>query len=346
MRQVNQRGRGRRDVRLSDVAQAAGVSTASVSRALNSPTKVSQQVLLRVNKAVEDLGYIPSHAGRALASRRSYTVGAVVPTLDNAIFARQIMAFQQRLDDANLTLLLATSEYNPDQEFKQARVLIERGVDALMLVGQKRSRAFYRMLRQADIPFINTWRYDPKSPYPCCGFDHALALEKVVDHLVRLGHTRIAAVTGFPKVNDRVAARLQAIHCALEKYSLNLDSTMIISANYTYESGRHSFRDLIQRSNPPTAIIGGNDILAAGMLSEARHLGIRVPDQVSITGFGDLEMAANTEPPLTTVRTPKKQLGEAAADYLIRVLGGDSPPKQIELASVFCERGTTGPAPT
>jgi len=334
---VSRRSRSR-SVGISDVAAAAGVSTASVSRFMHNPMRVSPKLRDRVEAAIKELNYIPHRAGRALASRQSLIVGAIVPTLDNAIFSRQVMAFQQNLRDAGYTLLLATSEYNPELEFRQARVMLEHGVDALMLVGQKRGSEFYEMLERATIPFITTWIYNKHSIYPCCGFSHETAMKRVVDYVLELGHRNICVVTGFANVNDRVAARLKGIRKALKEHGLELQQDRIAYSEYTFDAGGEALARLLEKGERPTAILCGNDILAGGVLTEARKRNIKVPEELSVMGFGDLDIAAQLDPPLSTVRTPKAEIGEAAATYLLDSLAGRKPESRIEVDIKFCWR--------
>jgi LacI family transcriptional regulator len=241
--------------------------------------------------------------------------------------------------------LLATAEYDREMEFKQARVMLEHGVDALMLVGQKRQPEFYDMLARVDIPFINTWLFDAKSPYPCCGFDHEQAMAQVIEYLVEFGHTKIAVVTGFPNVNDRVDARLKGIRKALRRFGVPLKPSRIVSTEYTFEEGGKALEKLLRLKERPTAIVGGNDILAVGVLREAKRRGIRIPEDLSIVGFGDLDIADQADPPLTTIRTPKREIGAAAANYLIKALNGQDVSRHIKLDFLFCERETVGPPP-
>ncbi|MCF3935334.1 LacI family DNA-binding transcriptional regulator [Acuticoccus sp. M5D2P5] len=342
------RNRARRGaVTLQTVAEKAGVSTATVSRFLNDAHLVSQEVRGRVEAAIRDLGYIPHHAARTLASNRSRTIGAIVPTLDNAIFSSHITSFQKHITKAGYTLLLATFEYDLEVEFKQAQTLLERGVDALSLVGERRSDAFYALLERADVPFVNTWVWRADSRYPCCGFDHEAALKRVVDHLVELGHRTFAVVTGFADRNDRVAARLAGTRQALAAHGITLDERLLLSVEYSYASGREALRRLraLDVTPAPTAIIAGNDVIAAGILFEAKAQGIDVPGTVSVVGFGDYDISKELDPPLTTVRSPKTEIGERAAEYLLSRLAGRETPERVELEARFCPRGSTAPPP-
>jgi LacI family transcriptional regulator len=193
--------------RLSDVAKVAGVSPATVSRVINSPEKVSAELRERVGAAVEKLHYVPDGAARALASRQSRTIGAVVPTLDIAIFASGVAALQARLSEAGYTLLVANAEYNPKKEAQEVRALIERGVDGLVLVGGSHAPDVYKLLQNRRIPYVNTYHYGSDKKRPCIGVDNRLAAGRVVDYLYDLGHREFAVITSPVEHNDRIAAR-------------------------------------------------------------------------------------------------------------------------------------------
>lgn len=158
--------------RLEDVAQLAGVSTATASRVLNHPESVTPQMRQNVQSAVDTLGYIPHGAARALASRRSSTVGAVIPTIDNAIFARSIQAFQDRLFESGFILLLASSDYDTSRERREVQALVEHGIDGLLLIGESHDPHVYHLLQSKRVPYINTYTYKHDSHHPCVGFDN------------------------------------------------------------------------------------------------------------------------------------------------------------------------------
>ena len=193
--------------RLADVARRAGVSTATVSRALNQPHAVTAELRDRVHAAVDALGYVPHGPARALASRRSNTIGAVVPTIDNAIFARNIQSLQARLFEAGRTLFLASSDYDYAREQREVQSLVERGIDGLILVGEQRNQAVYRLLENKRVPYVTTWIFHEDSPHPCVGFDNHQAAYQVASYLLDIGHRDIAMVAGIREGNDRAAAR-------------------------------------------------------------------------------------------------------------------------------------------
>jgi LacI family transcriptional regulator len=330
-------------VTLADVARAAGVSPATVSRVLNHPDAVRERLRESVRDAVSRLGYLPHGAARALASRRSNTIGAIVPTLDNAIFARCIDALQRRLDAGGYVLLLATTEYDRVREIAEAEALLERGVDGLMLVGAAHDPALWTRLARHAIPVVTTWNYDPAGVRPCVGFDNARAAMRVTHHLLDLGHRRVAMIAGLTSDNDRAAARVYGVRRALAERGILLRPELLIERPYSIPDGRQAMRMLAALADPPTAVICGNDVLAIGALLECIAAGIAVPGRISITGFDDLELASHLQPPLTTIRVPSAEMGRLAASYLIDRLAGRITPALVELEAELILRGTTAP---
>jgi LacI family transcriptional regulator len=328
---------------LEEVARMAGVSAATVSRALNTPGLVSMQLRAKVDNAAKTLGYVAHGAARALASRRSRVLGAVVPTLANTIFSEAISAFQHRLEADGYTMLLATFEYDEAVEYRNVRTMVERGVDGLMLVGISHGKPLYDLLEASGTPFVQTWAPPKASPYPTIGYDNAALARIVVEHLVGLGHRDIGVIAGLTGHNDRVRARIAGIRAAMRRHRLPLPAERVVYTSYRIDAVRAAFREMQRRGPMPTALAANNDVVALGLLLEAQAQGIRVPRQLSIIGVGDLEMAEHLHPPLTTIRTPKRSIGTLAAEYLLARVG-DRPiglPPELPLELVL--RGTTAP---
>lgn len=328
---------------LSDVARHAGVSTATVSRCLNSPEKVREQVRQQVAAAIEALGYVPSGAARALASKRSHTIGAVVPTLDSAIFARGIQSLQRRLSRSGYRLLLASSDYLMDQEAHEVQALVLAGVDGLVLVGTDHDPSVYRVLQSRDIPFVHTWTHDPQHEHPCVGFDNRGAAYRMARHLLDLGHRSFAVIAGVTLNNKRASDRLQGVRDALSDAGIDLPDSQVLERHYSLAAGREALARFMALPTPPTAVLCGNDVLAIGALFGAQTLGIPVPRSLSITGYDNLPIASQVVPALTTVDVPAKLMGELAADYLISRIDCVAAPEMTELPADVVLRGTTAP---
>jgi LacI family transcriptional regulator len=329
--------------RLAEVARLAGVSTATVSRVLNQPAAVTPQLRKRVHAAVDTLGYVPHGPARALASRRSNTIGAVVPTIDNAIFARNIQSLQAGLFESGLTLLLASSDYDYEREQHEVQSLVERGIDGMMLVGESRDKSVYHLLESKRVPYVNTWLYREDSPHPCVGFDNAQAAYQIGSYLLDIGHRNIAMVAGVRQGNDRAAARVDGVTAAMAERGFHFAPGHLVEHKYEIAEGRRAASRLLASPNRPTAIVCGNDVLAFGVLFECRARGVHVPREISITGFDDLDLAANIDPPLTTIRVPAAEMGRRAAEYLLARLEKTPTPKKTELQAALVVRETTAP---
>lgn len=325
---------------LADVARHANVSTATVSRCLNSPERVEEKTRDRVMAAVQQLGYSPNFGARALAAKRTNTVGAIIPTMENAIFARGIQAFQEELGRHGVTLLVASSSYRADLEEEQIRTLTARGADGLLLIGHDRDDAVYRFLDQRGVPALVAWTYDPDAARPSIGFDNELAMAELAREVIALGHRRIAMISAAQRNNDRARARVAGIRAAMEAAGLDPATLDVIETPYGIDTGAEAFAALMQRRPPPTVVMCGNDVLAAGALRQAKAMGLSVPDAVSVTGFDDIELAGLLSPGLTTVHVPHREMGREAARLLVGMIKGTPPASSVRLATHLTWRET------
>lgn len=333
-------------VTVADVARAAGVSTASVSRVLNNSGRVADALRQRVIEASESLGYLPDAAARALASDHSQTIGAIIPTLENRSFAICVDGLQRRLDAAGYTLLLANSAYDPDKELRAVKELIGRGVDGLMLVGALRDPKIYDLLRSKGVPFVNTFTLTNDAQRPCVGFDNRAAARRMAEYLLDLGHREFGIIAGVTRDNDRALARLAGVRDALTERGLALPQERLIERPYRIVEGQYGLRALLACRRRPSVVVCGNDVLAFGALIEAQAAGIPVPDQLSVAGFDDVDFAAHLNPPLTTVRVPLDDIGARAGDFLVARIQGRAAPVINEVPSSLIVRGSTSvPAP-
>ncbi|MEM7710320.1 MAG: LacI family DNA-binding transcriptional regulator [Pseudomonadota bacterium] len=332
--------------KLADVARRAGVSTATVSRCLNAPDRVQSDTRKRVLAAVAELGYAPNFSARALAARQTFTIGAVIPTMENAIFARGIQAFQEALAGLGYTLLIASSSYREALEEEQIRTLVAHGSDGLLLIGHHRQARIRDMLRDRGIPALVAWSHDAGGGgLPAIGFDNEAAMARLADAVLARGHRRLGTISAETAANDRARDRVRGIRRAMGAAGLDPDDLAVVETPYGFETGAAAFRALMVRPGPPSAVLCGNDVLAVGALREAHRLGLRVPDDVSITGFDDTELATLVDPPLTTVHVPHREMGRRGAEMLVEMvtekrLGAES----VELATELVLRETLGAA--
>ncbi len=328
---------------LKDVAKRAGVSTATVSRVINGTAVVSEEMRRRVEHACATLGYIPNGAARALSTRRTRTIGAVVPTIENDGFARTVFALQRSLQQAGRTLLLANSDYDPAIELEAVMRLLSQGIDGLVLIGGEHDKQLRKHLERKHVPVIEAWMLG--DPAASVGFDNARAASVLTEHLLDLGHRRIAVVAGKLANNDRAAARVLGMRDSLSRRGLQLQTEWTTAQPYRVGEGRRAARQLLSEGERPTAILCGNDQLAFGVMAEARAMGISVPRDLSVTGFGDSDYAEFLDPPLTTMRVPAEEIGRRAAAFLLSRINGETTEHDGTVEVELVVRATTAPPP-
>lgn len=339
------RKRSNAPARMADVAIRAGVSTASVSRALNEPEKVSEKVRRKVYTAIDELGWVPSGAARILASHKTRTIGAIIPTLANVVFALVMNTIQKRLMEDGYTLIIGNSEYDQDQALLQVRNMIERGVDGLILIGEDFSEPFWDLLVQHRKPYVVMYNFRPESTRPCVGIDNYAVFARLTRHMLDLGHRRFGIIAQDGSNNDRAKSRLLGALATLRNHGVRVRPEHLVVKEWSIAQGCEGMREILSHPNPPTAILCVNDHLAIGAISECQARGLRIPQDISITGFDDLEFASYVQPSLTTVHVPREAQGLQTAEFLLGALEGVPTVQRKKLEAEVIIRQSTGPAP-
>ncbi len=337
---------------LADVAELAGVSTASVSRALNDGYGVSAEMKQRVERAVEALGWVPNGAAKALASQRTRIVGVLLPTLEFPKFGTVVEGLQRYLSSRGYTLLIACTEQGEDSAMKQALKMVEGGVECLVLVGLTQPPALLPYLSERNIPTVITYTAGSEETgatpgLRVIGFDNKSAMEQVVDHLLELGHRDFGCITiSRDDHNDRMNQRVDGIRDALARQGIAIrPQHMIELPESLIQSGRVGLSKMLEAPDWPTAVICSNDYYALGALFEANDRGISIPGQMSIVGFDDLETGMHIRPSLTTVSTPNREMGLAVARYIVSLLEGEAIEEPPPLEASIIVRESSGPVP-
>ncbi len=300
-----------------EVARRARVSPATVSRFFNSPEVVRTNTRKRIEQAANDLGYVRDRMAGAMHHGFSGTVGLIVPTIDNAIFAELIQAFATRLLKHDRTMLIAAHGYDLALEVGIVRALLERRIDGVVLVGLNHETAPLEMLATRNVPVLAAWNYRADSLIPCVGADNYEAGFEVTRHLRQMGHRDIALVFPPTNANDRAEDRLNGALAALGSRKQDLSPSRFIQSIYDIGAAKAAVAELLRRQ-PPSALVCGNDVIAQGAVYACQLLGMNIPDDISIVGIGDFRGSASMEPGLTTWRLPAKRIGEHAADLLCR----------------------------
>jgi LacI family transcriptional regulator len=332
-------------VRLEDVARQAGVSTASVSRALNTPNLVSAELRDRIAQVAMDLNWVPNGIAKALASLRTRTIGVMIPTLSHQNFATLIEALQKDLGAAHYTLILCCVDIADSLRLRQARKLIEQGIECLVLVGEAQPEALFELLKSRNVPYIITYTSGRDPRHTCIGFDNYAASAKLAQHLLELGHRDFGMVAHEAEGNDRIQQRIAAVRDTLAHAGIAIRPGHFVRVNSRHiASGREGMRKILEGETPrPTALVCTNDYIATGAIIEAKQLGLRIPPDLSIVGFDDTDMSAHLDPPLTTARVPCREMGEEIARYIVSYLetGAALPPPPLEARLIV--RGSTAP---
>jgi LacI family transcriptional regulator len=328
-----------------EVARKAGVSPATVSRVLNDSPLVKQETRARIQRVLDEMNYMRNGAARALSSRRSRTIGLIVPVLGTAVFAEALQVIQSCLQAERYSLLTAGTSYDADQELRAARTMIEHGVDGIILVGTRHDPALIRLLKETQIPAVQIFAFDPQSPLPCVGFDNYQASYDITDYLVSMGHRRLAIMHSHARNNDRIDARFEGIKACLRNRGLKIDPDLVVEVGFTIPEGRGGLREILSRKKKFTALACTGDVVAVGALLEARAQQIDVPADLSISGFHDIELASQVEPPLTTVHAPIEEMAKTAVNLVLATLDGTSLPTVRNLPTSIIVRKSVGPAP-
>ena len=327
-----------------EVAARAGVSIATVSRAFAKPEMVRTDTRNRIEEAARDLGYIRDRVAGAMQNRFSGTVGLIVPTIDNAIFAEMIEAFSARLRHHDRTMLIAAHGYDLSLEAGIVRSLLERRIDGVVLIGFAHDRVPLTMLERRAVPVISIWNYDGESALPCIGADNRHAARLVTEHLTGLGHRDIAFLFPEAQANDRARDRIDGAMEAMGRAGVAVPPSRVLDCPYDMAAAKALARRILA-ADPPTAIVCGNDVIAHGVIFAASALGLDVPSDLSVVGIGDLRGSAELEPGLTTVRLPARRIGSLAADAIVTMSESGAPPHPFRriVDVTFTERDSTAP---
>ena len=301
-------------VTLHDVAKLAGVAPITASRALNTPGQVSADVLKKVSEAIARTGYVPNLLAGGLASTRSRLVAAVVPTISGPVFLETVQSLTEALAERGYQLMLGQAGYAGSREDALLEAIIGRRPDGIVLTGILHSTEGRRRLLASGIPVVETWDLTPTPIDMLVGFSHVEVGRAVADFLHAKGRRRFAVVAGD---DERARRRLDAFQAAAVALGLPPVQVVVVPAPTTLRSGRAALTTLTRGGGDVDAVFCSSDLLALGVMTEAHASGIRVPSQLAVVGFGDLDFAADLHPALTTVHINGAAIGRQAAQFIV-----------------------------
>lgn len=337
----------KRKVTIRDVAERVGVHHSTVSRAL-SPSKrgkISPAVVKKVEQAADELGYFPNIVASSLKQNRSFTVGVLIPDLTNPLFPPIIRGIQDTVEAAGYTVITANTDDEQDKELNALRIMRGRAIEGMIITTARREDRIVDECIENDIPFVLVNRTVDHDGVSAVIVDEDLGVRSVIDHLAGLGHARIAHVSG-PQHSSTGFGRARAFTQCMNAYDLRGD--LIEAADkYTIEEGRRAFTRLLARDKNLTAVVAANDMLALGCFDATKEIGLRVPDDLSITGYDDIQFLDRMSPALTTVHVPKYEMGAQATQKLLDMIAGDdSSASIVRVQPRLIVRNSTATAPS
>ena len=331
------------DMNLEEVARRAKVSTATVSRVLNNASVVKGTTRARVVKAIEELKYHPNLHARSLAEGRSRTLGVIVSNLENPFFFDIYKTIQADAHARGYEVVIANTDYSSEQLIASVRLMIGRRVAGLAAIVSEMAPSLIEELADSKIPSVFYDLGQARGNVASIRVDYRRGIEKVVDYLYSLGHRKLAFV-GHHAVLGPINERMKAVMDAVARIPA-LEVRTVTDAD-TLEGGRQATRTLLNSDFETTAIICVNDIMAVGALRELRERGLRVPEDVSVTGFDNVKLSEFCYPALTTVHIPRERIGHSICESLLAKSGKTVVETEIVIDPEFVLRDSTGPART
>jgi LacI family transcriptional regulator len=335
-------------VRLKDIAQHARVSVMTVSKALRDETDVSAATKSRIKLLAQQMGYVPDSSAQGLRNRTTKLFGLVIPSITNPIYARIVFAIEERAHELGYDILLAHTHNMPLREETCIRRLLSRRVDGLFISPVYRFEAEARIYQEVLARKIPTVLLGPPAPFcksfPSVEAEELAASQSATRHLLKLGHKRIAYLTG-PPTAPWALERFEGYRHALREAGFDVDDKLVFQAGSTIEEGMKAASQMLNESCDATAVQATNDLVAIGCAEVLLSKGLRIPEDISIVGFGNILMAEHFCVPLTTLRQPKFRLANAAMDAMVNLLHG-RPVEVKKLPAELIERKSTAPPKT
>lgn len=326
-----------------EVARRAGVSTATVSRVLSRPDVVAPETRKKVMQAVERLGYTPNSAAANLRTLRTRKLLVTVPDISNPFFSQILQGIEDAAQRKGYAVLLGDTQHDDKREERYASMLKSKEADGLIFLGHrlpKEAAALVKGMAPRCAPVVNGCEFSPRLGVPSVHIDNAKASAEAMDHLYRLGHRRIGVITG-PLASPLSRDRLRGVKSEARSEGREGD-LVVVQGDFSIASGAAMADQLLTRKDAPSAVFCFNDGMAVGVIQTAKRHGRRVPDDLSVVGFDDIQFARYTDPPLTTVAQPMREIGEGTVRLLLEILDGNEiAPVSITLPHTLMVRAST-----
>ena len=307
-------------VTIYDVAREAGVSMATVSRVVNNNPNVKPQTRKKVHEAIERLGYRPNAVARGLASKKTTTVGVVIPDISNANFAEVARGIEDIANMYHYNIILTNADKRKEKEIRVVNTLLEKQVDGLLFMGGAVTDDHREAFKTSNVPIVLCGTTDEQNAYPSVDIDHEAAAFDAVNLLIQEGHRNIAMISGTLQDPATGYARFQGYRKALEKAGIPYREDYVRVGNYKYESGIEATQYFLSLPERPTAIFAANDEMAIGAIHCIQDAGLKVPEDISVIGLDNSRMSSMVRPLLTTVAQPMYDIGAVAMRLLTKLM--------------------------
>ena len=331
-------------VSIKDIAKAAGVSHATVSRALRDDPRISEQTKIRIRRIAVGMGYYPSAIARGLATGRTHTIGMVVTTISDPFVAPIVQGTEQKALEEGYSVILAQSEADPERELAAVRLMREHRVDGVIVTASRVGELYTPLLSELKVPVVLINNQKEGEYLYSIYVDDMAGAQMAVEYLVKLGHRKIAYV-GCPERPLSNRRRFEGYRTALELHGIEVDDRMVfqIPGMDDLNRGREA-ADLILAGEKPTAVFCYNDLTAVGVLKALRDRKVDVPGEVSLVGFDDIPLASMVCPTLTTVAQPKEKMGVKAMEMLLALISGEERENIVVRPRLVVRESTAEPA--
>jgi DNA-binding LacI/PurR family transcriptional regulator len=330
-------------ISIKDIARTANVSHSTVSRALRNSPLVNPETGALIRKIAADQGYTVSAVARSLVTRRTNTIGVVVTSIADPFVGEVVGGIEEFALAHDYSLLLATCHADPTREVRAVQSFQERRVDGVLVTSSRVGALYLPLLAEMKVPIVLINNQHPGEFVFTVTIDNLHGAREAVRHLVDLGHRRIAYIGdqfGFQSDTERLAGYRQI----LDEACIGFRPELVANGDGGPESGRRAMSQLLALPKPPTAVFCYNDMAAIGAMRAAREHGLTVPDGLSVVGFDDLFLSSYTDPPLTTIRQPKHEMGRQAAQILLELLAGGKPQSRVTQGELIVRQSTAPPA--
>jgi DNA-binding LacI/PurR family transcriptional regulator len=332
-------------MRITEVARYARVSTATVSRTINRTGTVRPDTAEKVWRVVRKLGYHPDTNARALVSGRSHQLGLIISDIANPFFPELVKSFEEIALRNGFEVLVANTGYDTERMSHSVRRMLERKVDGVAVITSEMKKELIAQMERRRLPmvFLDTGRV--RDHISNIKVHYGTGIREAMEHLVHLGHERIGFISGPLDLRSALTRRSSFLQL-LKRYGLLHDDALIETGNHKIDGGESAMRRLLTRPNRPTAVLASNDLTAIGALRAIYSAKLRVPEDISVIGFDDIDFSQFTQPPLTTIRLSRTKLAEKAFDALSTVINSESKKGHMyELETHLIVRNSTGPNP-